>query len=301
MRFRPDVAAALADRRPVVALESTLIAHGMPFPANVETGRAMENAVRAGGAVPATIALLDGEIVIGLDEQELERLGSQPDVTKVSLRDIGVTLAAGGVGATTVASTMFAADRAGIRVFATGGVGGVHRDSEVSGDVSADMTALAAFPVAVVSAGVKAILDIPRTLETLETLGVPVIGYGTDQFPAFYTRESGQAVPHRADTPAQVAAILHAHWEAGLRSGVLVANPIPSDDEADPFTIEQTITEALTAARSEGIAGKEISPYLLAHVARATDGASLQANIALALANARVGADLAVALSEITS
>ncbi len=301
MRFRPDVAAALADRRPVVALESTLIAHGMPFPANVETGRAMENAVRAGGAVPATIALLDGEIVIGLDEQELERLGSQPDVTKVSLRDIGVTLAAGGVGATTVASTMFAADRAGIRVFATGGVGGVHRDSEVSGDVSADMTALAAFPVAVVSAGVKAILDIPRTLETLETLGVPVIGYGTDQFPAFYTRESGQAVPHRADTPAQVAAILHAHWEAGLRSGVLVANPIPSDDEADPFTIEQTITEALTAARSEGIAGKEISPYLLAHVARATDGASLQANIALALANARVGADLAVALSDITS
>lgn len=292
------VAETLAEHRPVVALESTIIAHGMPYPENVETARRLEAAVVEQGATPATIALIDGTVRIGLTDDELERLGSAPHVEKVSNRDLGVVLASGGLGATTVATTMHAAAQVGIRVFATGGIGGVHKDVAESHDVSADLTALSNTPVAVVCAGVKSILDIGRTLEALETLGVPVFGYRTDDFPAFYLRSSGFPAPHRLDEPAAIANALDHHWRSGLQAGAIVANPISEADEADRAVIEAAIEAGLAEAKAAGIVGKETTPFLLANIAKATDGHSLQSNIALAVSNAGLAAEIAVALAD---
>lgn len=287
---------ALSDGRPVVALESTIIAHGMPYPANVETARRLEATIVENGATPATIAVIDGVVRIGLSAAELERLGNADHVEKVSNRDLGIVLASGVLGATTVATTMHAAAQVGIRVFATGGIGGVHKDVADSHDVSADLTALSNTPVAVVCAGVKSILDIGRTLEALETLGVPVFGYQTDDFPAFYLRSSGFASPHRLDKPEAIAAALDHHWRSGLTAGAIVANPISEANEADREIIEKAIEAGLAEAKAAGITGKETTPFLLANIANATDGHSLESNIELAAGNAELAAKISVAL-----
>ena len=296
----PEIAAALAAGGPVVALESTIIAHGMPYPGNLETAQEMQRIIRGQRALPAVIAVLDGRLKVGLDQRELERVARAPDMAKASVRDLPVLVAQRRDGATTVASTMRIAAMAGIRVFATGGIGGAHRGAEASGDVSADLTELAESPVAVVSAGAKAILDLPRTLEMLETLSVPVIGYQCDEFPAFYSRSSGLRVPARADSAEQVAAILAARWRLSLKGGVLVANPIPAGDEIPAAQIERQIAAALKEATAQGVSGKEVTPFLLARIRDLTDGRSQRANVALALNNARVGAELAYALSRAT-
>ncbi len=299
-----EVAATLADGRAVVALESTIISHGMPYPRNLETARACEAAVRSAGAVPAHVAVLDGAIRIGLDAQSLERLAggaSHPkSVAKVSLRDLGAALDGGGLGATTVAATMFAAARAGIRVFATGGIGGVHRGNRTGpgGDVSADLTALATIPVAVVCAGAKAVLDLPGTVEALETLGVPVVGQGTDVLPEFWTQGRNLPVSVRSDSEAATAAILDAHWACGLTSGVVVANPVPVEHEADPAIIGAAIEDGLTAAAAAGVVGRDVTPFLLSYITEATKGASLEANVALVLHNAATAATIAVELAK---
>ncbi|WP_448189724.1 pseudouridine-5'-phosphate glycosidase [Azospirillum sp. sgz301742] len=290
LSLTPEVAAALHDRRPVVALESTVIAHGMPYPQNVETARAVEAIVRAGGAVPATIAVLGGRIRVGLSDHELERLATGTDVWKLSRRDLPVALALGADGATTVAATMIAAQLAGIAVFATGGIGGVHRGAETSFDISADLDELAMTDVCVVCAGAKSVLDLPKTLEYLETRGVPVLGYGSDDFPAFYARSSGLKVAHRCDTPAEVARVLHAKWRLGLKGGVVLANPIPEADALDPADMETVISQALKDADSDGIQGKAVTPFLLGRLKELTAGRSLEANIALIGNNARVAA-----------
>src|SRR5436190_2747016 len=287
-RCTPDVAAALRSGAPVVALESTIVAHGLPWPENLDIGRALEAAVRGAGAVPATIAVLDGEVRVGLSPSELERVAREGRaLAKAGVADLAMVLAMGGSAATTVSGTATLAARAGIRVFATGGIGGVHRGD--SGDVSSDLGVLAREPIAVVSAGAKAILDLPRTLEQLETLGVLVLGYGIDEFPAFYTRGSGLRLEHRVDTPRAVADLLRARWALGL-GGVLVANPIAHADELDRRVIEAAIDGACDAAKRDGISGKALTPFLLAELARATAGASVRANRALAIANARLGA-----------
>ena len=295
LRLADEVADALAGGRPVVALESTIIAHGMPHPRNVETALTLEALVRSGGAVPATVALVDGLFRVGLSDDELERLGTSEQVSKVSLRDVGAVLASLGLGATTVAATMFAAHRAGIRVFATGGIGGVHR-GDVS-DASADLTALGRFPVAVVCAGAKAVLDLPHTLEALETLGVPVLGWGTDAFPEFWPRGGRLPVSARVDEAFQAAAVRDAHWAAGLASGIVLGVPIPTEHEADRTVIDAAIVEGLTAADANGITGSEVTPFLLSHIAAATGGASLDANVALVQENTRVATEVAVALA----
>jgi pseudouridine-5'-phosphate glycosidase len=295
IRCSDEVADALSDGRAVVALESTIIAHGMPSPRNVETAHAIEATVRDGGAVPATVALLDGTIRVGLDSDEIDRLGGPDEVAKVSLKDIGWVLAAGVAGATTVAATMFAAHRVGIRVFATGGIGGVHRGDPH--DVSADLTALGRLPVAVVCAGAKAILDIPRTLEHLETLGVPVIGQGTDVFPEFWTRGTDLPVTVRSDDPARTAVILEAHWSTGLTAGVVVAVPVPTEHEADRSQIDAAIDTGLAEADRADVHGEDITPFLLAHIADSTSGTSLDTNVALVLNNAAVAARIAGSLS----
>lgn len=292
-----EVAAALADGRPVVALESTILAHGLPRPDNRAAAGRLEAAVRAAGAVPATVAVLDGRLKAGLSAAELDRICNAPGLAKLSSRDLGPALAAGGSGATTVAATMTVAHAAGIAVFATGGIGGVHRGAEHSFDVSADLAALARIPVAVVAAGAKAILDLPRTLEMLETLGVPVAGYGTDRFPAFWCRDSGLAVPHRADAPAAMAALLRAHWSLPSAGGVLVANPCPEAAALDRTAVETAIAAALAAAEVNEITGPAVTPFLLARVVEATGGASLAANLALAEANARLAGAIAGALA----
>ncbi len=295
-----EVATALRAGRPVVALESTLVAHGMPWPRNLEVARALEAAVRAEGAVPATIAVRDGQLCVGLDAEALTDLARRgPTLRKVSRRDLPLVLASGEMGATTVAATMFAAARAGIRVFATGGIGGVHRGASQTFDISADLTELARTDVAVVCAGAKAILDLPLTLEYLETQGVPVIGYQTDEFPAFYTRRSGLRLEARADSPAQLARILHLKWAAGLAGGVVIANPIPAAAAADEGQITAAVEAALAAADTQGIAGKALTPFLLAEVARRTGGDSLEANVQLVLHNAALAAQVAGALAEI--
>ena len=294
----PEVGQALADGRPVVALESTTITHGMPWPTNAETARRVEAVVREHGATPATIAVMDGRIRVGLDDAQLEALARGEGAHKLSRRDLGTALAQGWRGGTTVAATMICAERAGIAVFATGGIGGVHRGGEHSLDVSADLHELGRTPVAVVSAGCKAILDIPRTLEVLETQGVPVIGYGCDEVPAFYTRHSGCAAPLRLDTPAQVAAAMHAQWSLGLRTGLLVANPIPEADAMPREEIEAAIEAALADADARGITGKDVTPFLLARVVERTGERSLRANVALVLDNARVAAAIATAYAE---
>ena len=298
LNLSEEVADAVRTGKPVVALESTIISHGMPYPQNVETARALETLARDEGAVPATIALLAGKIQVGLGEAELEQLGSDPGVTKVSRRDLPYVLANKQVGATTVAATMICAELAGIRVFATGGVGGVHWGGERSLDISADLQELARTDVAVVCAGVKSILDIGRTLEILETLGVPVVGYGTDDFPAFYTRTSGFTLEQRVDTPAELAELIKTKWALGLRGGVLVANPVPEKDAMPAPVIQTAIDQALEEVETKGIQGKEVTPYLLGRIVTLTKGESLRTNIALVKNNVRVAAQLATALEE---
>lgn len=294
-----DVRQALAANRPVVALESTIIAHGMPYPQNVETARAVEQIVRDGGAVPATIAIIGGVLKVGLTAEELDRFGREGrSIAKVSVRDLPFIVAQKLDGATTVASTMRIAAMAGIHVFATGGIGGVHRGAERTFDISADMTEFAASDVAVVTAGAKAILDLALTLETLETLGVPVIGLGTAEFPAFYSRKSGHAVPMSCSTPADVARVMQAKWAMGLKGGVVVANPIPADAEIPAEEIAPVIDAAVKKAEAQGIAGKETTPFLLSEIAGVTEGRSLAANIALVRHNARIAAAIAVAFAE---
>ncbi|MFP4431897.1 MAG: pseudouridine-5'-phosphate glycosidase [Spirochaetota bacterium] len=293
-----EVAEALKARRPVVALESTIISHGMPFPRNLETARQVEEDVTSAGAVPATVAIIDGRFRIGLADEELTYLAKEQGVRKASRRDLASAFARRQTAATTVATTMIGADWAGIRVFATGGTGGVHRGASQTMDVSADLYELARTPVAVVSAGVKSILDIGKTLEYLETLGVPVLGYRTDAFPAFYTRDSGFPVTDRVDGPQEVAAILRGRWDSGLGGGVLVANPVPESAALAPEFINKVIDTAVAEADRKGITGKEVTPFLLGRIVELTDGRSLETNIALVRSNARVAGEIAVALVE---
>lgn len=297
MTFHPDVAAALRDGRPVVALESTIITHGMPFPQNVEAARAVEAEVRAHGAVPATIAVMDGQIHIGLTDAALDALGQAQHVMKLSRADLAACLAMGRMGATTVAATMICAALAGISVFATGGIGGVHRGAETTFDISADLPELAASAVTVVAAGAKAILDLPKTLEVLETQGVPVIAYGQDDFPAFWSRSSGLKAPLRMDSAAQIAAAHLMRGRLGLPGGQLVANPIPEADEIARAEITPVIETALAEAEAAGIAAKEVTPFLLDRIFALTDGRSLQSNIALVLNNARLAAAIATEIA----
>ncbi|CCH72886.1 pseudouridine-5'-phosphate glycosidase [Nostocoides australiense] len=297
LQLSEEVAGALAAGRPVVALESTIISHGMPYPDNVAMAQEVEQIVRDGGATPATIAILDGIPRIGLSPDQLELLASDEGVIKVSVRDIPYVVATRTHGATTVAATMRLAALAGIRVFVTGGLGGVHQGGQDTMDVSADLTELGATDVAVISAGVKSILDIGRTLEVLETLGVPVVGYGTDEFPSFFSRSSGHRVPMRLDTPEQLAAMMRAKWELGLSGGISVANPVPAEDEIPSEEMDGVIAQALADCAARGITGKDITPYLLGRIVEITGGASLRTNIALVRNNARLGAALAVAFA----
>ena len=293
----PEVAEALAAGHPVVALESTIITHGMPFPQNVDTARAVEAAVRTGGAIPATIAVIGGRIHVGLSPEDLDRLGQARGVAKLSRADLAACVALGGTGATTVAATMICAHLAGIAVFATGGIGGVHRGAETSFDISADLRELAQTPVTVVAAGAKAILDLPKTLEVLETLGVPVIAVGQDDFPAFWSRSSGLPAPLRMDDPAQIAAAHLMRGRLGLPGGQLVANPIPHEAEIARATILPAIETALADAVRQGIAAKAVTPFLLQRLFEITEGRSLTANVALVLNNARLGAAIATAIA----
>jgi pseudouridine-5'-phosphate glycosidase len=291
----PEVEAALAEGRPVVALESTVVAHGMPFPANLEVARETEAAVRDAGALPAMIGIVAGRLTAGLSEATIEDFARRDDVAKVSRRDLAATIAGQRNGGTTVAATTIAARLAGIRVFATGGIGGVHRGAGQSFDVSADLTELARTPVAVVSAGAKAILDLPRTLELLETLGVPVVGYGIDVFPAFYSRSSGLPVSASVANAVEAAALLRAQWDLGLETGVLIANPIP--EEAEMADAEAFIAQAVGEAEAQGIAGREVTPFLLGRLAELSEGRTQTANRALIVNNARVAAEIAVELA----
>ncbi|MCR4405569.1 MAG: pseudouridine-5'-phosphate glycosidase [Anaerolineae bacterium] len=293
--LKAEVEEALKAGRPVVALESTLIAHGLPFPTNLETAHRLEEVIRAEGATPATIAVLGGRLRIGLDNAGLERLARGGNIRKVSRRDLPIVVAQGGDGATTVAATMWIAAQAGIKVFATGGIGGVHRGQPF--DVSADLPELARTPVAVVCAGAKSILDLPLTLEWLETWGVPVLGYGTDEFPAFYTRSSGLPVDARVDSPQAAAEIIRARWDLGLGGGVLIVAPVPAEAELPAEVMEMAIAQALAAAEEQGIRGKAITPFLLARIAEITGGDSLQANVALLENNAAIAARIAGALA----
>jgi len=288
-----EVAEALAAGAPVVALESTIISHGMPYPQNVEMAMEVEGIIREHGAVPATLAVLDGRPKIGLSPDDLELLASHGDVAKVSVRDLPFVVARRTHGATTVAATMRLAALAGIRTFVTGGLGGVHRGAQQSFDISADLTELGTTDVAVVCAGVKSILDIGLTLERLETLGVPVLGYGTDEFPSFFSRSSGHAAPMRVDSAADVAATMAAKWDLGIDGGLVVANPIPVEDEIPAAEIGGIIEQALADMDALGIRGKDATPYLLGRIVEITGGASLTANIALVRHNARLGAAIA--------
>jgi pseudouridine-5'-phosphate glycosidase len=297
----PEVADALAEGRPVVALESTIISHGMPYPTNVAMATEVEAIVRANGAVPATIAVLDGVCRIGLAPDSLELLATHPEVHKATTRDLPWLLATRRHGATTVAATMKLAALAGIRTFATGGIGGVHRGAAATMDISADLTEMSVTPVAVVSAGVKSILDIALTLERLETLGVPVVVNGSDDFPSFYSRVSGFPAPRRLDGPAEIAAFMHAAWGTlGLTTGISVANPIPAADEIPAAEIDDVIAEALAELDTRGIVGQDVTPFLLGRVVESTGGRSLVANVALVKHNAAVAAQIAVAHAALT-
>ncbi|MBI4923311.1 MAG: pseudouridine-5'-phosphate glycosidase [Devosia nanyangense] len=292
-----EVADALAAGQPVVALESTIITHGMPYPQNLAMARGVEAITRAGGAVPATIAIMDGAFRVGLVDADLERLAETgARAAKASRRDVAALLNAGATAGTTVATTMQAAEMAGIALFATGGIGGVHRGAELSFDISADLEELSRTPVAVVCAGAKSILDIGKTLEVLETRGVPVIGYGTDDFPAFWTRSSGHKVDHRLDTPEAVAALIETQFSLGM-GGILIANPILAADALDPQMIETTIAAAIADGERGGVSGKALTPYLLSRIFELTHGKSLVSNIALVENNVRVAAAIAVALA----
>ncbi len=292
--FSPEVAAARANGSPLVALESTIITHGMPYPQNVDTARRVEAEVRRAGAVPATLVVKGGRIHIGLTSDELEELGRSQNVMKLSRADLAICLASGRTGATTVAATIIAANLAGIEVFATGGIGGVHRGGETSFDISADLRELAATHVSVVSAGAKAILDLPKTLEVLETLGVPVIAVGQNEFPAFWSRSSGLLAPLRLDTAAEIASAHLMRARLGLPGGQLIANPIPADQEIPRDVITPYIEAALAEAKAQGIAAKAVTPFLLQRIFELTGGRSLTANIALILNNARLAAGIAI-------
>lgn len=294
-----EVSTALATGRPVVALESTIIAHGMPYPANFETAQEVESVISEAGAIPATIAVIGGALKVGLTTSELKKFAMiGREITKVSSRDLPYVVSRQLDGATTVASTMRIAAMAGIQVFATGGIGGVHRGAERSFDISADLAEFTESNVAVVTAGAKAILDLALTLETLETLGVPVVGFGTSEFPAFYSRSSGHAVPMRCDTPEDVAELCQSKWGMGLKGGVVVANPIPKANEIAAAEIEPVIQEAVAEAKRLNVSGKEVTPFLLGKLAIVTGGRSLKANIALVKHNALVAAEIAKALVE---
>ncbi|WP_152048445.1 pseudouridine-5'-phosphate glycosidase [Aureimonas psammosilenae] len=297
--FTPSapVADALSSERPVVALESTIITHGMPFPQNVETARAVEAIVREEGAEPATIAVLDGQLRVGLNEDDLERLAQAKDVMKLSRADLAYAVAAKRTGSTTVAATMIAAHLAGIRVFATGGIGGVHRGAESSFDISADLDELARTPVIVVSAGAKAILDLPKTMEVLETKGVPVVGLGTDELPAFWSRRSGIPAPLRLDSPEAIAAFQRTREELGIGGGMLIGNPVPSEDELRQETVAVWIDTALREAGEKRIIGKAVTPFLLQRLFELSEGRSLATNIALVRNNVRVASRIAVSLA----
>jgi pseudouridylate synthase len=296
MNIAPEVAEALAGGRPVVALESTLIAHGLPSPRNLDVARGLQAAVRAAGAVPATIAVVSGEARVGLDDEALSLIASADDVVKCGVRDLAVVAARGGHGATTVASTAWLAARAGIRVFATGGLGGVHQGARETWDESADLDTLARVGVAVVCSGVKSILDVGATLERLETLGVTVLGYATDRFPGFYVHDSGFPVPWRVDSPEEVAAVLAARPALGTEDrAVVVANPLPVGEQLDPVLHERVVAAGLAAADAAGVSGKEITPFLLDFLQRETGGASLEANVRLVERNASLAAEIAVA------
>lgn len=282
---------------PRVALESTVIAHGLPAPHNLETARACETEVRAVGALPATIGILAGRPVIGLSEVEVAELASRQDVAKVNLANLAHVIAAEKWGATTVAGTLHLAQAEGIKVFATGGIGGVHRGAGDSFDISADLQALARYPVVTVCAGAKAILDLPKTLEVLETLGVPVVGYQTSELPAFYSRTSGLPLDLRADSAAEIARLAATHWQLGFTTGVLVVNPVPQADEVPAAEIKDAIEEALLTAAAQGVSGKAVTPFLLARIAARTEGRALRANISLLRNNARLAGEIACALA----
>ena len=293
MDYSEEVRDALTDGKPLVALESTIMTHGMPFPENLETALSVESIIREESVVPATIAILKGRIKIGLEHKELKELAEDSEAIKVSRRDLASALVRQRNGGTTVSGTMICAHKAGIRVFVTGGIGGVHRDFEQTLDVSADLEELSRTPVAVVCAGVKSILDIPRTLEYLETKGVPVIGFGCEEFPAFYTPFSGIKAPLRMNLPEETARCMKTHWDLGLGGGLLIANPLFEEKALDPDLLQQVVEESLKSAEDQNISGKDITPFVLEQIVQKTGGASLEANIALIQNNARVGAGIA--------
>lgn len=296
LHIHPEVAEALQFGKAVVALESTIISHGMPYPKNVETALSVEQIVRDNGATPATIGVMNGKCVVGMTQEEIETFGKASDVWKVSLRDLPYVVSQNLMGATTVAATMRIASLAGIKIFVTGGIGGVHRGAETTMDISADLTEMAQTNVAVVSAGVKSILDIGRTLEYLETLGVPVVTFGSDDFPSFYSRESGYRTPLRLNSVEEIAEMLAAKWSMGLTGSVLIANPISPEASIDQQEMERHIQEALTAAKRAGIIGKDVTPFLLKYIADHTKGESLEANIALIRSNAALGAKISLSV-----
>jgi pseudouridylate synthase len=297
--IHPEVKKALKKNRPVVALESTIISHGMPWPRNAETAMAVEDEVRRHGAIPATIAIINGKCMVGLNEKEIEFLAKEREVWKVSIRDMPFVIAKGIPGATTVAATMRISDMAGIRIFATGGIGGVHRGAEITMDISADLIEMSRTNVAVVSAGVKSILDIGLTLEYLETLGIPVLTVGQDEFPAFYTPKSDYSSPLRSDDPAEIASMLNVKWKMGLNGSVLIANPVQADKGVAREKIEKTIRQALSEAELHNIQGKEITPFLLKYIAEHSGGESLDTNIELIKRNAALAALIACAYAEL--
>ena len=297
--IKEDVKKALEESKPVVALESTIISHGMPYPQNVKTALNVEKIIKDKGAIPATIAILDGQIKVGLSDEEIEYLGKANNVYKVSRRDLPFILSKELNGATTVASTMIIANLAGIKVFVTGGIGGVHRGAEKTFDISADLQELARTNVAVVCAGAKAILDLGLTLEYLETFGVPVVGFKTQEFPAFFTRTSGFNVDYKVDDEMALAKAIRTKWDLGLDGGIVVANPIPKEYEMNHIIINQAIEDALKEAEIKGIKGKEVTPFLLEKVKEITEGESLKSNVELVYNNARVGANLAIELEKV--
>ncbi len=292
----PEVQHALDNNLPIVALESTIISHGMPWPQNVVTAKSVEEVVRENGAVPATIAIKDGKCLVGLSDADIEYLGRTPNVWKVSLRDMPFVISQQLPGATTVAATMRIASMVGIKIFATGGIGGVHRGAETTMDISADLTEMGQTNVAIVAAGVKSILDIGLTLEYMETIGIPVVTYGQDEFPSFYSTKSGFQSPLRLDTPEAIAKLLKAKWDLNLKGAVLIANPIPREYEMEQHVIEEHILEALAEANKMKISGKEVTPFLLKYISEHTQGESLEANIALIKNNAKIAAKIAVAM-----
>jgi len=297
--IKPEIAEALAAGKPVVGLESTILSHGMPYPQNTEFAAKVEEIVRAAGAIPATTAIIGGKLKVGLTNDELMTMCNPKDIGKVSRRDVAVYLATGKTGATTVATTMMICAMAGIRVFATGGIGGVHRHGESTMDISADLQELANTPVCVVCAGAKSLLDLGRTLEYLETFGVPVLGYKTDEFPAFYCKTSGLKLDYRCESAAEIAKIMYTKWDLGLKGGALIGNPIPKEYELDYDWMEGIITEAIALADAQGIKGKDTTPFLLARIKELTEGVSFKSNVQLAYDNARVAAKIAAELCKL--